>query len=332
MNKKAKIALKAAIGTAAAAGVVYGALNVIDNLLVDRKWETPDKLKAVFAGDSISSMADICEKNRRWLEDYGYERYSIQNNKGQKLIGYLLKPEKESDVYVFGCHGYRSNGKDEFNAFAQYYLKKGYNVFVVDHPAAGESEGRYIGFGIYEYESALQWLDYLNETFGSDKQIILHGVSMGSATVMLLSGSDRLPKNVKFIVSDCGYTSAMDEFNSQLDAVGVPKAVTKFILGGANKINIRKAGYDFNDISPLEAVKKATVPMLFVHGANDGFVPAYMANMVYEACASEYKDLLFIEGADHAQSYIKGTEAYEKKLEEFEEKFITAKEEAASKE
>lgn len=330
MNKKAKIVLGAAIGTAAAAGAVYGALNIVDKLLVDRKWETPEKLKAVFAGDSISSMAAICEKNRRWLEDYGYEKYAITNSAGQSLTGYLLKPEKDSDVYVFGCHGYRSNGRDEFNAFAQYYLKKGYNVFVVDHPAAGNSEGKYIGFGIYEYESALQWLNYLNETFGKDIQIILHGVSMGAATVMLLSGCDALPENVKFIVSDCGFTSAMDEFYSQLDAVGAPKAVSKFIIGGANKINIKKAGYDFNDVSPLEAVKKASVPMLFVHGASDGFVPAYMANIVYEACASEYKDLLYIEGADHAQSYIKDPESYEKKLSEFEEKFLKVKEETAS--
>lgn len=332
MNKKAKIAVSAAVGTAVAAGAVYGTLNVLDRLLVDRKWETPEALKKVFAGDSISSMADICERNRIWLENYGYERYSITNSKGQKLIGYLLRPKEKSNVFVFGCHGYRSNGKDEFNAFAQYYLKKGYNVFLVDAPGAGNSDGKYIGFGFFEYQSVLEWLDFINTSFGEDIQLILHGVSMGAATVMLLSGCGKLPENVKFIVSDCGYTSVEDEFTSQLDAVGVPEKLTSLILRGVNGINKKRAGYDFFEVKPIEAVKKATVPMLFVHGATDGFVPSYMANEVYEACSSEYKDLLFIEGADHAQSYIKGMQAYEDKLEEFEKKFLTAKEEAASKE
>lgn len=299
----------------------YVLFDTLGRILVDRNFTTPEWLANAVSKSDGSLMEEKSEECKKWLEDYGYERFTMESDDGLKLRGYLVKPKNESKVYVFGAHGYRSDGKGEWAFYAKHYVEElGFNMFFVDHRAAGESEGRYIGFDYFEHKDCLKWLNFLNDTFGKDIQIILHGISMGSATVMMMTGSDELPENVKFTVSDCGYTSAYDEFSYKLEEMGVRR---KNILKIANFFNKRKAGYDFEkDTNALKAVKNAKIPMLFVHGGVDKFVPTFMVYEVYENCSSEYKDILIVEGAEHAQSYLFGKEDYEKKIDEFVEKFI----------
>lgn len=318
--KKAGIAL--ALGAAAGAGI-YAFHEGIFHALIERDFTIPPAIAKVITQDDGSSEDEkkrIEKENLRWLTEYGYETYTMINDRGQTLHGYLMRPEKESKVYVFGSHGYRSNGKGEWCHYANHYVEElGYNIFFVDHQAAGESEGRYIGFSSYESKDAIRWLSFMNKEFGSDIQIFLHGISMGSATVMLMTGSGQLPENVKFTVADCGFTSAYDEFACKLDALHLPEASLSFL----NAINRRKAGYDLKkDTNALEAVKKAKIPMLFIHGGKDDFVPTYMAYQLHEACGSKYKDILIVPEADHARSYYFGKKDYDAKLDEFISKFI----------
>lgn len=302
------------------AGAVCGAGVLVDDLLVHRKFELPEALKTFFSGTDMSETRVMADDLTAWLENYGYERLTLTNKDGLKLAGYLMRPAEPSDIYVFCSHGYRCNGKREFCGFVQYYLSRGCNVLIVDHRASGESEGTYIGFGYYEAQDSLQWLDYLNETYGKDISIIVHGVSMGSATVMLMSGSDDLPENVKLIIADCGFTSAWDEFEAKLDGMKIPRWP---LLPLVNAVNRYVAGYDFKtDTDAVAAVKKARVPMLFVHGTADGFVPCDMVYDVYGACASEHKELLLVEGAQHAGSVVTDPVAYEAKLDEMIDKYV----------
>ena len=255
------------------------------------------------------------------LEEYGYERHFMINERGHKVVGYHVRPEKESNVYVFCSHGYRNEGKREWCSFVNHYVHElGYNMFFVDHQCAGESDGQYVGFSSFESRDALKWLEYMNETFGSDIQIILHGISMGSTTVMLMTGSGKLPENVRFTIADCGFTSALDEFKFKLKCWGAPENPIVPIICAMNR---RRAGYDFQtDTNALEAVSKAEIPMLFVHGGVDNFVPTYMVHELFDACAAPYKDKLIVDGAGHGLSYYIGKEAYEKKMDDFIEKFI----------
>ncbi len=318
--KKASALL--ALGAAVGAGI-YKLHEGIFHALIEREFNIPPAIAKIITSDDGSSEDEkklVIQKNMQWLESYGYETYSMVNDRGQKLCAYLMRPVKESNVYVFGSHGYRSNGKGEWCHFAKHYVEEsGYNLFFVDHQAAGESEGRYVGFSSHESKDALKWLDFMNKEFGSDIQIILHGISMGSATVMLMTGSDDLPENVKFTIADCGFTSAYDEFSCKLEALHMPEASLSLV----NYINRKKAGYDFKkDTNALEAVKKAKIPMLFVHGGKDDFVPTYMGYQLYDACASEYKDLLIVPDADHARSYWFGKKEYDEKIDEFIAEFI----------
>lgn len=310
---------KLVLGVSGVLGTAAFMVNTIDNLLVHRKWVMPKALGDMVSGADMSEFDRVKKAHMNRLESYGYERHTMISDGGYKLRGYLMKAKEPSDVYVLCCHGYRSSGRGEFCAISGYYIEKGFNVFLIDHVASGESEGKYVTFGHTEHKDAIKWISYLKENFGEDIQIIVHGVSMGAATVMLMSGDDKLPDNVKIIVSDCGYTSAWDEFSYKLRDLGIPE---KPILPVVNALNRKKAGFDFKDTNALESVSRATKPMLFIHGGADTFVPTYMASLLFDACSSSEKDLLIVDGADHAQSYIVGKDVYEEKLDEFVERFV----------
>ena len=310
--------------TALAGGAAYGASEALFRSLISREFRVPKAVsKFITEKDDKSGknpLENAYKTNMKWLLEYGFERHTIISDRGQKLRGYLMKPKKPSDVYVFGSHGYRSDGKGEWCYFAKFYLEEmGYNLFFVDHQSHGESEGEYIGFASHEHKDCLKWLGYMNDTFGKDIKIILHGISMGSATVMLMTGSGKLPENVKFTIADCGYTSAMDEFDYKIDALKLP---FRPLIPIISAINHKRAGYDFQkDTNALAAVVRAEIPMLFIHGDKDLFVPTCMAYKLYDACSSE-KDLLVVEGADHAKSYHVDKEGYEAKIKEYVEKYL----------
>lgn len=318
--KKFTKAILATAGTAAAVGAAgYAVCSLIDELLLNRNKVPSADFSAKVTGCDMSHLDDLLHKNMEWLENYGYEKHYITSSRGEKLVGYLMKPEKQSNVYVFCAHGYRSTGKEEFCGFAQYYLEKGLNVFFPDHVASGESEGTYCTFGYYETSDCMKWLDYLKDTFGQDITITLHGVSMGAATVMMMSGRNDLPENVKMTVADCGFSTAADEFSEKLKDMHLPAGA---IIKAVNAVNKIKLGFDFYDIQPVKSVKRASLPMLFVHGSGDTFVPCRMSEQCYEACGSENKELLIIDGADHAQAFVDGQEEYSAKLDEWLGRYV----------
>jgi fermentation-respiration switch protein FrsA (DUF1100 family) len=315
MKKSTKLIL-GAVGVAAAG---YGVCTLIDELLFNKKMILPDSVGAKVSGCDMSHLRELLTNNLKWVEDYGYEKHYIMSDIGDGLVGYLLKAKEPSNVYVFGAHGYRSYGKKEFCGFAQYYLSRGINVFFPDHIASGESDGTHCTFGYYEREDCMKWLKYMTDHFGEDIKIILHGVSMGSATVCMMSGRNNLPKNVKFTVADCGFTTAVELFKFKLNDLKVPDVGLIKGVDLANKIN---HGFSFNDIEPIEAVKNARVPMFFVHGKDDNLVPSFMAEKLYESCCNPDKDILLVDGADHAQAHVNGKDEYEQKLDEFIAKFV----------
>ncbi len=310
-----KNASKAVCGLLSAVSVAgalsCGACFLIDEVLFNRKMAPSAKLSQKISGCNTSHLGDYLAKNLQWVEDYGYERHFIISDRGERLTGFLMKAKENSDVYVFGAHGYRSYGKKEFCGVAQYYLSKGINVFFPDHVASGESEGSHCTFGHYEVIDSMKWLTYMTETFGKDIKIILHGVSMGCATVTMMSGKAELSRNVKAIVADCGFSTVTDLFDSKLKDLGIKGGALIKAVNTVNKINL---GFDFEELRPVDSVKNARVPMIFIHGEKDALVPCRMVYELFDACGSEHKELLVIKEADHAQSFMVGKEEYTQKL------------------
>ncbi len=214
---------------------------------------------------------------------------------------------------VICFHGYTGEGLSNHIAIADYFLKKGYAMLMPDARAHGESEGEYIGFGCLDRKDALSWVNWLIGKCGNDVAIMLHGPSMGGATVLMASGLD-LPCQVKGIVSDCGFTSPKEVFTHVLNHMYHLPAFPA--IQGADLINKRLAGYGMDECNAKYEVQKAKVPILFIHGSSDTFVPVSMCHEIYENCASPKRKLI-VEGAAHAESYYKDMADYEKVLTEF---------------
>lgn len=253
-----------------------------------------------------------------WMHEQEFKEYTMLNERGEKLSAFYLPANEPSDKYVLCSHGYRSRGKGEFRFISKFYHDNGFNLFLVDHIASGDSEGSRISFGYYESRDLRKWIDFMLDEFGKDIKISLQGISMGSASVIMLCGQNYLPDNVKFAVADCSFTSVRNQFESVLKNYHVPLMP---LVNSVNLISKAKSGISIDEISPIDAVKDIKIPMLFAHGKADGFIPIEMVYELYEACPAP-KDLLISEEANHGASYRKSTEEYEKKVLEFTEKYM----------
>lgn len=226
------------------------------------------------------------------------------------------RDKKNKAVICF--HGYTGEGLSNHVAIADYFLKHGYAMLLPDARAHGGSEGEYIGFGCLDRKDALVWIDWLIQECGEDLQIMLHGTSMGGATVLMTSGL-KLPANVKGIVSDCGFTSPKEVFTHVLNHMYHLPAFPA--IQGADLLNKKLAGYGMDECNAKYEVQKAEVPILFIHGSADTFVPCSMCDEIYGNCRSPKRKLV-VEGAAHAESYYKDMERYEKELDEFAEQIF----------
>ena len=133
------------LGALAAGATTLAVANEwIYRALIYANFSVPKALgKALSESKPIDGKERIRRRNIVWLENYGYERHRIINADGYKLTGYLMRPKKESNVYVFCSHGYRNKGRPEWCYYTKYYVEElGFNMFFVDHQAHGESEGK----------------------------------------------------------------------------------------------------------------------------------------------------------------------------------------------
>lgn len=257
------------------------------------------------------------ESKLEWIKKQNTQKLEIISVTGKRLAGFLTCPKEKSNVYVLFAHGHHTDHNGDPANFLQYYVEKGYNFLAPDHISCGESEGLFTGFDYFEHQDCLKWIEYLINRFGKEIKIILHGVSMGGATVCQMA--DKVPHQVKLAVSDCPYTSALDEFEQVIKGVGINKS--KALLTAFNALNKVLAGYDLKNTDVRNAVANSRVPMLFVHGNNDDLIPKSMSMELYALCSNS-KDYLLIDGANHAEAIRIDEAAYHHKLDEFINKYL----------
>jgi fermentation-respiration switch protein FrsA (DUF1100 family) len=255
------------------------------------------------------------EKMKFWVRQVRtlpQEHVEITSFDGLKLTGtyYEFAPGAPIELMF---HGYRGNAERDLPGGVQRCFACGRSAFVVDQRCAGGSQGNTITFGIHERRDCLKWVDFMLRHFGPDVKIILTGISMGAATVLMAAGEE-LPSNVIGVLADCGYSSprAIMEHVMKKSMGLPPKLCWPFVRWGARIYG----KFDPEECSPLEAMKKCRVPVIFFHGEQDDFVPCYMSREVYEACPTK-KCIVTIPGADHGLSYAVDPKGYLAALREF---------------
>jgi fermentation-respiration switch protein FrsA (DUF1100 family) len=267
---------------------------------------------------SAAAASGAAETPTYWIDDQPYETVHLRSRDGLDLVAYWLPSKTPNADTVILAHGYSSRAR-HMSAFAQLFSEElGMNVLMPDARGHGDSGGAYIGFGWPERLDYLDWIDWVNGRVGTQRSVVLHGVSMGGATVMMVSG-ESLPPNVKAIVEDCGYTSAEEELGYQVRKMyGVTDPA---VLRDTSRLTKRRAGYSFEEASALEQVKKSVTPTLFIHGEADTFVPYEMVSRLYAACSAE-KALFTVPGAAHAMSFFTDPAGYRGQIRRFLAQYV----------
>lgn len=316
MNKKKTTIISTSILGALSIGALGFIGNYFYNLALnptvskDAIFGTPEEAKTT-SGEVIDENVDWLLNKSKCSDEY------IKSFDNLKLHSYKILNEIPTNKWVITVHGYTSKGLD-MSGYARQFYKMGYNILIPDLRAHGESEGNYIGMGWDDRLDIIEWINLILNT-DNTSEIILHGVSMGAATVSMTSG-ENLPSNVKAIIADCGYTSVWDQFSHQLDVL---YSLPSFpVMNASSVVTKVKAGYTLKEASTLKQVAKSKTPILFIHGDEDDFVPYSMMDDLYNATSSE-KEKLTIEGAGHAKSSKVNPELYWSTIESFIDKHIS---------
>jgi len=251
------------------------------------------------------------EEVMEWTEQQSFETLELETDDGLKLKAAYLRNEEPNGKAVILAHGYKGN-KEQMPGITKFYYEQGFDVLKPDARGHGDSEGDYIGYGWHERKDYQQWVQLLIKEHNVDS-IILHGFSMGAATVLMTSGEE-LPPEVKGVIADSGYTSVEEELTHQLKHMyHLPAFPLIEVTSVVTKI---RAGYSFGEASSVEQVKANKLPLFIIHGDQDDLVPTRMANVLYEA-ATSVKDLWIVPGAGHTDAYTIAEEEYKERLLKF---------------
>ena len=234
-----------------------------------------------------------------------YECFEITSDDGLTLRGKYYEYQKGAPTELL-FHGYRGYAERDLSGGIARCHALGRNALLIDQRASGTSDGSVISFGINERRDCRLWVDWAAKHFGEEVPLYITGVSMGAATV-LLTASEPLPKNVVGALADCPYSSQKEIICRVIRKMGLPdKLLYPFVKLGARIYG----GFDLEEISPIEAVKHLTIPVVFIHGDGDTFVPSEMSEALYEAAVAPQKDLYIIKDAEHGLAFPTDEDGY----------------------
>ncbi len=247
------------------------------------------------------------EQLKTWMQEvrrYPHEAVSIRSKDGLTLRGSYYECRRGAPIELM-MPGYRGTAIRDLCGGVHRAFSLGHNVLVVDQRGGGESDGHIITFGIRERYDCAAWVRYITERFSAEQEIILTGISMGAATVMMTTALP-LPANVVGVLADCGYTSAKEIIQKVIRQLSLPVwPIYPLIRCGARLYG----GFDIEAASPIEAMRVCKLPVVFVHGEADDYVPCEMSRMNYAACGGR-KVLLTVPGAGHGLGFPAMPEAY----------------------
>lgn len=286
----------------------------------------------IFKSTVTRELHDIEKSYTRYVENNLFdealynsaskEDITLKSFDGLNLTSTLIMNENPTNKFIVLVHGVSICYVGSLKYFDIFY-KNGFNLLIVNQRRHGKSEGKYSTYGFYEKYDVNMWIEYLKSRFGNDIILGLHGESMGAGTVM-----ETIPLNdsIKFVIEDCGYSNFHELIGFQITHAYKNRLVRKILrpsLIFANFFMKTKAKFSMKKIVPIDIVSSTSLPMMFIHGKEDYFVPWYMAVDLYKAKTKGYKELYLVEGAKHAEALEVNKILYEKKIMTFIEKALS---------
>lgn len=283
--------------------------------------------RKIYEGDQIEAAAKKVGKRPYhqhfcqgiyWFRDFkDKEEVWIKSRDGLKLKGYYLKNENSKGKVMILCHGYRSFPYFDFSASAKFFYEEGFDLLFITQRTHGESQGRYITFGINERYDLVEWIKYAQNRHGGNAKILLAGVSMGASTVMYTLGLD-LPESVKGAVCDCGFDTPKHVIGFALIEVFKFKPLASFMSNFVSLAAKFKIGSFLGVVNTKKSLKANRLPVLFAHGEADDVVPFKMFEKNTSVGSFE-KILVTSKEAAHGLVYYYENEKYVKAFRKLRE-------------
>ena len=314
MKKATSLALKAAAGTALAGTALYiGTGGLLCYGILSKKAcnKHPDELLHIRDNMKRYLRDENFREADDWYNSINPDDTVLINEKGERLLSKIILQEKESHKWLIAVHGYTSRPRAMARQAIHFY-KNGYNTVMPCQRAHRNRDEKFTSMGYYERYDVISWINYIL-SMDPEAEIVLLGISMGSATVMLTTG-EKLPSNVKCCIADCGYTNCYELFTRSIKReAGLPPFP---FVGAANTFAKLFLGWSFKDCSPIDAVSHSVTPTLFIHGEDDAVVPFAMMEALYESCSAE-KAKLATPDTGHDEACANHPEKYWEAVDSF---------------
>lgn len=248
------------------------------------------------------------------LEDYyNYlpkEEIILKSTYGYNIKG-LFIPNGNSKKCIIICHGITANLNYSVKYIKPFY-SRGYSIFIYDHRNHGLSGGNYTSMGYYEKYDLKTCVDFIFNKLGADTTLGVLGESMGAGTVLQYCAIDN---RASFCIEDCGYSDVFDLFKYRLKEdykINFPP-----LMYMANLMMKIKYGWTFKAASPIKYIKDIEIPILFIHGDKDDYVPTYMVYDLYNAKSKGFKDIYVAKNAKHAEAFLIDPVKYDEVIDNF---------------
>lgn len=316
INRKHTLTAVGAITLLLVVAIMGGSLYLVNYALVDVQRERDSDLaKALHDFPELKPWTDSLQAISALRDTF------VAMPTGERAHAlFVANPEAHGRTAVL-VHGYGNNATSMLQIGRIYNKYLHCNILLPDLHGHGKSDGNDIQMGWKDRLDVMHWISLAPNIFHTPKdsmRLLVHGISMGAATTMCVSG-EQTPEYVKGFVEDCGYTSVWDEFSHEL---GSRFSLPDFpLLYTASWLVEARYGWGFKEASPLTQVAKCRKPMLFIHGDNDTFVPTAMVYPLYKAKPSP-KELWIARGSKHAAAYGDHRQEYTQRVVKFAEKYI----------
>ena len=316
MNKKKVIkAVSIAAGAAAAAAAgVWAAARMFVRSAMDR--DVPKSMLKLSGSGKRFQMGDPSGLSRdpedaRRLEAREHETVTIAAFDGEYLAAHWF-PAEQPERVVICLHGWRTIWSRDFGLMADFLFESGCSVLFPEQRGQNASGGDTISFGVTEQYDVADWIRWVRSRCGFDIPLYLFGISMGAFTAVI-SAEGETAGEIRGIIADCGYTS--------------PEAIWRYVTEDKLHLPFRlfrplaerqfrqRTGAGLADLSAPDTLNRTEIPVLFIHGGSDRFIPEGMSRA--NASAAKNGRLLIVPGAPHALSYLVDPEAYESAVRAF---------------
>lgn len=288
---------------------LYLFITFIMFILISRKTKLISTPMAKGVEKSLISYKKVMDKGQKWIDEK-YKKNQIKDifiksSDGLKLHAIFIEHTNSKGV-ILESHGYRSSASRDLFASCYEYYNMGYSLLIIDNRTCGKSEGKYITFGIKESKDIICWIKYINKNYPK-QDIVLAGISMGATSILMSLKYIKKEMNIKCAIADSGYISAHEE---------VLYCINHFFhINGKFFINMIDiwcklfAGFSLKEDDTIKSLEKSKIPILFIHGIEDDFVPTHNSKNNYQNYKG-IKKLELFEKASHGISYLVDSKRY----------------------